>query len=133
MEESSGRPPMGGVARRRRERRLRSMLRHEQQSIRMVLATVMHHSFKVHTENGAEPDHSHQGQRGRGPRAALRPTGTGATFPGDAASTAVGGSAAGGDTAAHRGPDRRRRSWVTDARWSCAAYGGTAGGRAPAL
>ena len=29
------------------------MLRHEQQSIRMALATVMHHSFKVHTENGA--------------------------------------------------------------------------------
>ena len=53
MEESSGRPPMGGVARRRRERRLRSMLRHEQQSIRMALATVMHHSFKVHTEYGA--------------------------------------------------------------------------------
>ena len=53
MEESSGRPPMGGVARRRRERRLRSMLRHEQQSIRMALATVMHHSFKVHTAYGA--------------------------------------------------------------------------------
>ena len=29
------------------------MLRHEQQSIRMALATVMHHSYKVHTENGA--------------------------------------------------------------------------------
>ena len=29
------------------------MLRHEQQSIRMAVATVMHHSFKVHTENGA--------------------------------------------------------------------------------
>ena len=29
------------------------MLRHEQQSIRMALATAMHHSFKVHTENGA--------------------------------------------------------------------------------
>ena len=53
MEESSGRPPLGGVARRRRERRLRSMLRHEQQSIRMALATVMHHSFKVHSEYGA--------------------------------------------------------------------------------
>ena len=31
----------------------RSMLRHEQQSIRMALATVMHHSFKVHIEHGA--------------------------------------------------------------------------------
>ena len=29
------------------------MLRHEQQSIRMALATVMHHSYKVHTEYGA--------------------------------------------------------------------------------
>ena len=29
------------------------MLRHEQQSIRMALAMVMHHSYKVHTENGA--------------------------------------------------------------------------------
>ena len=29
------------------------MLWHEQQSIRMALATVMHHSYKVHTENGA--------------------------------------------------------------------------------
>ena len=28
------------------------MLRHEQQSIHMALATVMHHSFKVHIENG---------------------------------------------------------------------------------
>ena len=51
MDESSGQPM--SAAQRRRQRRLRSMLRHEQQSIRMALATVMHHSFKVHTENGA--------------------------------------------------------------------------------
>ena len=70
-------------------------------------------------------------ERERGPRAELRPTGTEATFPGDAASTAVGGAAAVGGSAARRGPDRRR-SWVTVARWSCAAYGGTAGGCAPA-
>ena len=50
MDGLSGRPV--GAAQRRRERRLRSMLRHEQQSIRMVLATVMHHSYKVHTEYG---------------------------------------------------------------------------------
>ena len=36
-------------------------------------------------------------------------------------------------TAEALGPDRRRRSWVAYARWSCAAYCGTAGGRAPAL
>ena len=40
-------------ARRRRERRLRSWLRHEQQSIAAVLATVTHHSFgKVGTASG---------------------------------------------------------------------------------
>ena len=40
------------------------MLRHEQQSIRMALATVMHHSYKVHTEYGAPrgQNDSHQGQ-----------------------------------------------------------------------
>ena len=66
MEESSGRPPMGGVARRRRERRLRSMLRHEQQSIRMALATVMHHSFKVHTEYGGPRSQTSATRAGEG-------------------------------------------------------------------
>ena len=51
MDESSWQPI--SAAQRRRQRRLGSMLRHEQQSIRMALATVMHHSYKVHTENGA--------------------------------------------------------------------------------
>ena len=42
-----------GSARRRRERRLRSWLRHEQQLIAAVLATVTHHSFnKVGTASG---------------------------------------------------------------------------------
>ena len=49
----------GGTAsaRRRRERRLRSWLRHEQQSIAAVLATVTHHSFDktaTRTGNGKE-------------------------------------------------------------------------------
>ena len=44
MAESRERPN-GGVARRRRERRMRSWFRHEQQSIRMALATVLHHSY----------------------------------------------------------------------------------------
>ena len=52
--DPSGRPPAGGVAQRRRERRLRSMLRHEQETVRMALATALHHSFgKVHAEYGA--------------------------------------------------------------------------------
>ena len=42
-----------GSARRRRERRLRLWLRHEQQSIAAVLATVTHHSFdKVGAASG---------------------------------------------------------------------------------
>ena len=57
------------------------MLRHEQQSIRMALATVMHHSIKVHTENGA-PRSQTTATRARegevheqhdGPRAQKRP------------------------------------------------------------
>ena len=135
MEESSGRPPVGGVARRRRERRLRSMLRHEQQSIRMALATVMHHSFKVHTEYGAPRSQitatrAREGEvheRHDGLRAQERP------LPGTRPAPLLEVLPQVGGTAAHRGPDRRRRSWVTDARWCCAAYGGTAGGRAPAI
>ena len=42
MAESSGQP--SGAARRRRERRLRSMLRDEQQTVRMALAAALHHS-----------------------------------------------------------------------------------------
>ena len=38
MAESSQRPTTGGVARRRRERRLRSWYRHEQHTVRMALA-----------------------------------------------------------------------------------------------
>ena len=53
MAESSERPN-GGVARRRRERRMRSWFHHEQQSIRMSQATVLHHSYdRAHTEHGA--------------------------------------------------------------------------------
>ena len=53
MAESSCRPRMadgGGAAKRRRQRRLRSWLRHEQQTVAAVLATVSHHSYpKVDT------------------------------------------------------------------------------------
>ena len=41
-------------ARRRRQRRMRSWWRHAQQSIRMAMATVVHHSFgPVHTKSAA--------------------------------------------------------------------------------
>ena len=48
MDESSCRPRMvdgDGAAKRRRQRRLRSWLRHEQQTVAAVLATVSHHSY----------------------------------------------------------------------------------------
>ena len=45
MDESSGQPPAArGAAWRRRQLRLRSMLGHEQQTVRMLLATMQHHS-----------------------------------------------------------------------------------------
>ena len=44
MADPSGQLQSTGAARRRRERRLRSMLRHEQQTVRMALAAALHHS-----------------------------------------------------------------------------------------
>ena len=106
-----------GAAARRRGRRLRAWHRHVKM-VAMELATALHHSVqRVEVPREGEVREQHFGLH--------------TTSPGDAASTAVGGAAAGGGAAARRGPDRRR-SWVTDARWSCAAYGGTAGGRVPA-
>ena len=55
-----------GAAWRRRQRRLRSWWRHEQQTVAAVLATVTHHSHsKVGTAydapEGPEESHQHQG------------------------------------------------------------------------
>ena len=46
MADPSGRPQSSGVARRRRERRLRSMLRHERMTVAMALADFSHHSSR---------------------------------------------------------------------------------------
>ena len=116
------------AAMRRRQRRLRAWARHERLSIAMALATVEHHSYGPTANRPKGPDDRHQCQRGRGPRAALRPTGTEATSPWDAASTAVGGAAAGGVAAAHRGAEDRAHALRADPRRSCAAEGGTAAG-----
>ena len=118
---------------RRRQRRLRAWARHE----RFVDRYGTGHSGapfgRAHCERRPKgPDDRHQCQRGRGPRAALRPTGTEATSPRDAAGTAVGGAAAGGGAAAHCGAEDRAHALRADPRRSCAADGGTAGGRAPA-
>ena len=46
MAETSGQPPAArGAAWRRRQRRLRSMLRHERQTVRMELAAALHPSW----------------------------------------------------------------------------------------
>ena len=46
MAETSGQPPAArGAAWRRRQRRLRSMLRHERQTVRMELAAALYHSW----------------------------------------------------------------------------------------
>ena len=46
MAETNGQPPAArGAAWRRRQRRLRSMLRHERQTVRMELAAALHHSW----------------------------------------------------------------------------------------
>ena len=46
MADPSARPQSSGVARRRGERRLRSMLRHERMTVAMVLAEFSHHSSR---------------------------------------------------------------------------------------
>ena len=71
MAERSGQIQSTGAARRRRERRLRSMLRHEQQTVRMAMAAALHHSACLREvvemqQKGAptEPEDSHQDQGG---------------------------------------------------------------------
>ena len=104
-------PPLvssGGSAVRRRERRLRAQLRHEQQTVRMALATATHHSFQVGTAHDAlrKPEACHQRWW-------------------DAAASSRRGAAAGAYPAAHRGADDRRLAVRPDPRRSCAAGGGS--------
>ena len=58
-----------GAAARRRERRLRSWLRHERQTVAMVLAEACHHSLWFFPAVA-------QGEEGGRPRRVRRPTGT---------------------------------------------------------
>ena len=73
MAESGCRPRMvdgDGAAKRRRQRRLRSWLRHEQQTVAAVLATVSHHSYPaLRTAPREGVEHEKYG----GPRAPRRP------------------------------------------------------------
>ena len=81
MADSSGQP--SGAARRRREWRLRSMLRHEQQTVRMALAAALHHSAGSEGKGGDAAERRptgtedrRQGGRGGGASYAHRPGGT---------------------------------------------------------
>ena len=86
-----------GAAMRRRQRRLRAQLRHEQQTVTMVLATVGHHSFGPTAYDALRSQKpvtsTREGGGGRGER---RATATEASTPGDAAGTSWCGTRAAG-------------------------------------
>ena len=115
-----------GTAKSRRERRLRQFLRLERLTVAVFLAETQHHAAlrgQTKARAGGEARDVFHGQVPGGP---LPQESWPAPLP----------EVAGWQSrvSQHTGDqDRRRRSWVTFARWSCAAYGGTAGGRAPAL
>ena len=66
-----------GAARRRRQRRLRSWLKHERQSVAMALAQYTHHASRGQTRARAREE--------AGERDVLRPKGTEDPASGDAA------------------------------------------------
>ena len=70
MADPSWRPLAGGVAQRRRERRLRSWYRHEQQTVRMALAAFSHHSAlrrQTKARAGEEGHEEHNASRRQKP------------------------------------------------------------------
>ena len=78
MDESSGRPMAGrGAAWRRRQRRLRSMLRHERQTVAMSLAESLHHSAqrpeKARAREVEEQDQDEALRRQKAPPPGKRP------------------------------------------------------------
>ena len=73
MADPGGRPPAGGVAQRRRGRRLRAMLRHEQQSIAMALAAALHHSDVLKEKKVELQQYAAQWGQNTGARARARP------------------------------------------------------------
>ena len=139
-----------GSAWRRRQRRLRSWWRHEQQSVAMALSAAAHHSFDK-VAAGAKYDGLRAQTTDRAGEAAnksprrQKPRAAGEAvffelFDEDTAGFAARGSrrapAAGTSPAAHHGAHRRLRlqcALGADSRCSCAADGGTTARRAPVL
>ena len=78
MDESSGRPMAArGAAWRRRQRRLRSMLRHERQTVAVALAECLHHSAqpleKARAREVEEQDQNEALRRQKAPPPGKRP------------------------------------------------------------
>ena len=105
------------AARRRRERRLRSMLRHERMTVAMALAGMTHHSAPRRPTMA----------RARGEESEMNNATGLTTRPPRAASTEYCRLHAGG-TAAHRGAHRGHRAVRAGPRCACAAVGGPGGG-----
>ena len=128
MAETSGQPPAArGAAWRRRQRRLRSMLRHERQTVRMELAAALHHSWGE--GSGRTKAYGHRRQPAR-----VLPSSSNFSLmmagpQGGAAGGLAGAAAAGQGQAAHRGRVRDR----PESRGPCAADGGTAARCPPVL
>ena len=75
-----------GCAKRRRQRRLRSWLRHERQTVALELAVALHHSRDVMWSLGRTPAYGHRRRKlrgGGGSRVALCPTGPKQPPPGE--------------------------------------------------
>ena len=121
MAETSGQPLAArGAAWRRRQRRLRSMLRHERQTVRMELAAALHHSWGggLGTHEGLRA----QKTASAGPAEYFElSSDDGRPAGGRAAGGLAGAAAAGEDGAAHLGRVRVGPS----TRGPCAADGGT--------
>ena len=109
-----------GAAFRRRQRQLRAFHRHEAMSVKLALATALHHSAQA--GGGAE--------RGGGVRDVRWPTGTEDSSTGRDAASQPGGTAGrtGAGAAAHHGAGCQLRAGGPAARCSCAADGGQVGG-----
>ena len=118
-----------GAAWRRRQRRLRSWWRHEQQSVAMALSAAAHHSFDK-VAAGAKNDGLRAQKTDRAGEAAHRAPRRQKLFDEDTAGVRP------GVHAEHHGAHCRFRllcAHGADLRRSCAADSGTAARRAPVL
>ena len=121
-----------GAATRRRERRLRVHWRHEQLTLRMVVAAVEHGAPRgqtTATRTKAEECETFSAPRQQEPPLPFTlDDETMLVKHRSRAGGIAGAAAAGAGSAAHRGARRRRLSLRADPRCACAADGGPSGG-----